>query len=183
MDAGVLGGLVVDHDVVHRDAVLADGHRLQATAVEAQTLVLLLAEDHGLAILEDDGAVVTDGTVGDGGVGLVVEDHAVLQHFHHAGAIVLCGAGHDVGGQRRQAVQCACIEGALCAHHQLTRVEGVVDGVIRGGLGDFFLVLFSFIVLFFVFLPPQTHAVGYVVRGRVCGHIKRRLLTLCGGHF
>ena len=72
VDAGVFGVLVVDHDVVHRDAVLADGHRFQATAVEAQTLVLLLAEDHGLAVLEDDGAVVTHSFVGDGGVRLDV---------------------------------------------------------------------------------------------------------------
>lgn len=37
--------------------------------------------------------------------------------------------------------------------------------------------------IFLYFGPPQTHAVGDVVRGRVCRHIKRRLLTLCGGHF
>ena len=136
MDAGVFGVLVVDHDVVHRDAVLANGHRFQAAAVEAQTLVLLLAEDHGLAILEDDGAVVTDSAVGDGGVSLVVEDHAVLQHLHHAGAVVLGGAGHDVGGELRQAVQRTGVEGALCAHHQFARVERVVDGAVRRGLGD-----------------------------------------------
>lgn len=34
-----------------------------------------------------------------------------------------------------------------------------------------------------LFLPSQTHAVWDVVSGRVCGLIKRRLLTLCGGLF
>ena len=69
-------------------------------------------------------------------MGLVVEDHAVLQHLHHAGAVVLGGAGHDVGGELRQAVQRTGIESALRAHHQLTRVERVVDGAVRRGLGD-----------------------------------------------
>ena len=36
---------------------------------------------------------------------------------------------------------------------------------------------------YFCIFAPQTHAVWDVVRGRVCGHIKRRLLTLCGGLF
>ena len=72
VDAGVLGVLVVHHDVVNGDAVLTDGHRFQATSVETQTLVLLLAEDHGFAVLKDDGTVVAHSAVGDGGVGLDV---------------------------------------------------------------------------------------------------------------
>ena len=134
VDASVLGGLVVDHDIVQRDAVLADGNHFELAAVEAQTFLLVLAEEHGLAVLEHDGAVVADGAVGDGGVRLVVEDDAVLQHLGNRAAVVLGGAGHALGGKLRHTVEGAGEEGALGTHHELTGIEGVVDGAVGRGL-------------------------------------------------
>ena len=135
VDAGVFGGFVVHHDVVDGDAVFTDGDSLEAAAVEAKTFVLVLAEDHGLAMFEHDGAVVADSAVGDGGMGLVVEDDAVLEHLDHGASVVLGGARHALGGKLRDTVERAGEERALCAHHQLTRVEGIVDGAEGGSLG------------------------------------------------
>ena len=45
------------------------------------------------------------------------------------------------------------------------------------------LSFFTMWCVIFCIFAPQTHAVWDVVSGRVCGHIKRRLLTLCGGLF
>lgn len=45
------------------------------------------------------------------------------------------------------------------------------------------LSFFTMWCVIFCIFAPQTHAVGHVVSGRVCRHIIRRLLTLCGGLF
>lgn len=135
VDAGILGGFVVNHDVVYRDSVLADGDHFELASVEAEAFLLVLAEEHGLAVLEHDGAVVTYGAVGDGSMCLIIEYHAVLQHLDNRSAVMLCGAGHDVGGQSRHTVECTGEECALCAHDQLTRVERIVDGAEGRSLG------------------------------------------------
>ena len=55
----------MDEDVGLGDAVLADRHDLRTQAIEADALVAVLAEDHRLAVLEDEHAVGADFSVGE----------------------------------------------------------------------------------------------------------------------
>ena len=48
---------------------------------------------------------------------------------------MLGGAGHALGTQLRHAVEGACEEGSLGAHHEFAGVEGIVDGTVGRGLG------------------------------------------------
>ena len=136
VNASIFGGFIMDHDVIHGNAVFTNRHCFEAAAVETDTFVSVFAENHWFAVFQDDGLVVADGAVSDGSVRLVVEDHTVLKYFYHAGAVVLSGAGHDVGGKDRNAVQCTSKECALCTHYQFTRIERIVDGAVRRSLGD-----------------------------------------------
>ena len=52
MDAGILSVLVVNHNVINSNAILTDGDSFEFAAVEAQTLVFLLAEDHWLTVFK-----------------------------------------------------------------------------------------------------------------------------------
>ena len=136
VDAGVLSGLIVNHDVIHRDAILADGYGFKATTIETETAVPFFAENHRLAVFEHDGAVVANSTIGDGSMSFIVENHTVLQNLHHARTVVKGGACHDVCGQVRHAVEGSREESSLGTHHQLARVERVVNGSERRSLRD-----------------------------------------------
>ena len=86
----VLDGSVVDEEVGLGHAVLADGHDLGMEPAQADALVAILAEDHRLAILEDDirprGTSVTGGEVAPRPV---VEDVAVLEDLDEGAALFL----------------------------------------------------------------------------------------------
>ena len=85
------GGLVVDQEVRLGHAVLADRHDLGMQAREADALVAVLAEDHRLAVLEDEHPVLADLAVGEVAPRPVVEDVAVLEDLDERGALVAAG--------------------------------------------------------------------------------------------
>ena len=88
----ILGGLIVHQQVGLGDAVLPDGDDLGVQAVEADALVAVLAEDHRLAVLEDEHPVLADLAVREVAPRPVVEDVAVLEDLDEARALVPAGA-------------------------------------------------------------------------------------------
>ena len=136
VQADVVGVGVVHEDVVLGEAALADAHGADLLAVVDQAAVAVLAEDHLLAVVQDDRMVRLDGRIGQGLVRAVVEDHAVRQHLHHGAAVVQGGRRHDLFVELELHVQRAGEEGALGAQHERTRVERVLHGAVGGCLRD-----------------------------------------------
>src|ERR1035437_2863317 len=69
--------LVMDEQVRLADPVLADPDDLGLVPVEPDPLVAVLAEDHRLAVLQDQHPVLADLPVGELAVGAIIEDVAV----------------------------------------------------------------------------------------------------------
>ena len=88
----VVGRLVVHEEVGDRGAASSDRHDLRAHAVEADPLVALLAEDHRLAVLQDEHPILFHRLVGEVAPCAIVEDVAVLQHLHECRSPVLARA-------------------------------------------------------------------------------------------
>src|SRR3989304_540429 len=86
-DGGVVQRLVVDEEVLLADGVLAQLDDLGLEAVETDAFVLVLAEDHGLALLEVEHAVGADLFGGEVLEGAVVVDVAVLVDLGEGGAL------------------------------------------------------------------------------------------------
>src|ERR1700754_2886579 len=78
----------MDQQIVFRDAVLADRNGFGMSAVHANALVALLAEDHRLAGFEIEYAVGTNSAFGEVVEGVVVEDVAVLVDLDERDALV-----------------------------------------------------------------------------------------------
>src|SRR5262245_9898718 len=72
-EVGLLGLLVVDEQIGLGHAVLADRHDLRVEAVEPDALVAVLAEDHRLAVFENEHPVLADLAVGEVAPRAVVE--------------------------------------------------------------------------------------------------------------
>ena len=131
-----LVGVVRQH-IVERVAVLANGHHLELHVLEDETLFVVGAEEHLLAVAQRDRTLGARGLVGrKGGMGLVVEDHAVLQYFHDRHAAVQRGGHHALLGEVDLHVDRAGEEGALGADDQLAGVERLLDGAVGRRLGD-----------------------------------------------
>src|SRR5271163_3901818 len=79
--------LVVDQNVVHRDS-LTELDRLRLEAVEAQTLVAILAEQERSAMLQVNDGVGLDARVGGVFEYAVVENLAVLINLDERGPFV-----------------------------------------------------------------------------------------------
>src|SRR5574344_2360782 len=96
--AGIFCGLIVNHNVVHCDTVFANGYRFEAAAVETEAFVAVFTINHWFTMFQYNGAVVANSAVGDGGMSLVVENHAVLQYLNNRSAVVFGGLKHNLGG-------------------------------------------------------------------------------------
>ena len=86
---------VVREDIVHRIAVLSDGYDLQPHVFEDEALLLLAPKSifsPWRSVMVRSARVAFVGC--KGGMGLVVEYHAVLHHLNHRHALVH-GCGHD----------------------------------------------------------------------------------------
>ena len=73
-------------DIIQRVAIFADGHDLQAKAIKDDTLILLLTEDHLLAMAKYNRAVFTRITLSYALMYTVIEDHTVhpgLRQLRH----------------------------------------------------------------------------------------------------
>ena len=76
--------------VVQRVAALSDGHHLQPHVLEDEALLPVGTEEHLFAVAQRDGPLGARGLVGgERRMGLVVEDHAVLEHLDDRHAFVL----------------------------------------------------------------------------------------------
>ena len=129
---------VVRQHVVERVAVLADGHHLQLHVLEDEALLAVRTEEHLLAMAQRDGACGARGLVGgEVGMGLVVEDDAVLHHLDDRHALVLRGGDHALLRELHLHVNRTGEEGSLGADNQLTGVKGLLDGAVGRRLGDF----------------------------------------------
>ena len=133
-EVGVLG--VVDDEVVLRDAVFADGDAPDVPAVQDETLVTVLAVNHGFAFLEEDAAVLTERGIGDGLVDAVGKDDAVGQHLHHRSALVAGGGNHALDRVGNVGIDGTGKEIAAGTETELSGAEGVLDRSPGRRLGD-----------------------------------------------
>lgn len=83
---GVVG--VMHEHIVNGVAILADSDGLETEAILHETLGVVLAEEHLLAVAQMDGVVLAELLVGHVGMDTVVEDDAVLHYLHHTGTLV-----------------------------------------------------------------------------------------------
>ena len=87
---------IVRQDIIQRIAIFTDGHDLQAKAIKDDTLILLLTEDHLLAMVKYDGAVFTRITLSYALMHTVIEDHTVHQDFDDSSALMLSTCYHTL---------------------------------------------------------------------------------------
>ena len=127
---------MVHQDVVNGVAVLADGHRLEGSVLQYQALVVVGAEDHLLAVAQDDGLVCTDLTRRDCGVRAVVENHAVGEHLAHRSALVQRSGEEYLLIGLHVHIEAAGEEGTAGTDDQLTGREGILHSAVGRSLGD-----------------------------------------------
>ena len=119
-------------------ALLAQGNHLEFHILEHQTLVALGTEEHLLAVTQRDGVLGTGGLVAcKEGVGLIVEDDAVLQHLRDGHTRMFGGCDEALLREHHLDIHRAGKEGTLGTDDQLTRVKGLLDRAVGRGLGDF----------------------------------------------
>ncbi len=104
-------------------------------AVHADALLAVLAEDHGLAVLQVEHVVGADGALGEGVEGSVVEDVAVLVDLDEGDALVAGGGVDDRAEVLHVDVDGARDEGRLGRDGERGGVDRVVDHAHRRGLG------------------------------------------------
>jgi hypothetical protein len=114
----------VNEGIVGAHAALADGHdlELQATRLDPQRFLHVLAEEQGLPVLDVDLAIGGEGPVGELGEGAVVEYDAVLEDFDERGAVVLFRALEHSDQVLLQRVDRAGDE--ACANPERKRASG-----------------------------------------------------------
>ena len=87
---------IVRQDIIQRIAIFADGHDLQAKAIKDDSLILLLTEDHLLAMAKYDRAVFTRVTLCYTLMDTIIEDHTVHQYFDDSSALMLSTCYHTL---------------------------------------------------------------------------------------
>ena len=107
----------------------------QAGGRDGQPLVLVLTEEHRLAVFEIEQALVADVAVGVVGEGAVVEDVAVLQNFDEGGAVMLGGALDRRGQVLGVGVEAARDEGRLGGEGDGERIERALGRADWRGFG------------------------------------------------
>ena len=100
-----------------------------------EATVLVLTENHLLAMHEMNGAVRTILAVGDVVVDTVVENHTVLQNLNYCAALVLCSGNHHLLADVKRHIQTAGKESAARAKGQLGGNERVLDRAIGRRFG------------------------------------------------
>ena len=131
-----LVGVVRQH-IVQRVAVLADGHDLELHVLEDDSLLHVGPEQHFPAVAQRDRTFGARSLVGgECSVGLVVENHAVLQYFDHRHAFVHRSGHHALLRKLHLHVDRAGEERAFGADHQFAGVERLFDRAVGRGLGD-----------------------------------------------
>jgi len=127
---------VVRQDVVQRVAALSDGHHLQPHVLEDEALLPVGAEEHLFAVAQRDGPLGARGLVGgERRMGLVVENHAVLEHLDDRHALVSGCRDDALLRELHLHVDRTREERALGADHQLAGVERLFDRAVGRGLG------------------------------------------------
>ena len=135
VDTRVLGGLVVDENVLLGDAVFANLHHFKLVAVQADTLVAVLTKDERLAVDALHLHVVTNVLAGDVLMHAVGEDHAVLQDLGHGDAIVLVRLPEDFAQLLRVDIHATGKESSLGTDGEFARIERVFVSTLRRSLG------------------------------------------------
>ena len=111
-------------------AVLPHGHGFEREAFLHETFFKIFAEQHFSTFHEVYGAVGAGFLVRHPVVGAVVEDHAILQHFHHGSTAMVCGCGHGLLCDLEFDIETACKEGGSCAEGEFGRNKRIFGGAV-----------------------------------------------------
>ena len=125
-----LGVGIVNEHIVHCIALLADLYGFEQETVLYETILLVLAEEHLLAVHEFDHTLGAMLAVSDVVVYAVVPDHTVAEHFHHRCAGMLLGGGEHLLAGLKLYVDGAGKEVAACAKYELGRDKRVLGGAV-----------------------------------------------------
>ena len=127
----VLAMGVVDKNILFRDAVLAELHHFQPEAFLHQSVFVVLAEEHGLAMSQIDGVFGAVFFLGNGIMRAVIEDDAVLENLADAGSFVVVGGFQDFHCSGCIRGNGACKEVAACTEAEFRRMERVFYRTVR----------------------------------------------------
>ena len=117
---------VVRQHVVERVAILADGDSLEAETIQDNTPVLLLTEDHLLAVVQYDRAIITHLTLSYALVDPVIEDHTVYEDFDDGSTLMLSTCHHTLPKELHVDVKRTSKEAPTSTEAQLCRDEGIL---------------------------------------------------------
>ena len=123
---------VVNKDVLFRNTVFTEFHHFQSETFLHQSVFVVLAEEHGLAVFQIDGVLGAVFFLGNGVVRTVIEDNAVLENFADTCAFMVVG-----GFQNLYCSGCirgygTCKEVTACAEAEFCRLERVFYRTVRG---------------------------------------------------
>ena len=118
----------MNEQILFGDAVLTNGDRLDVPAIEHETLVAVLAVDHRLAVLEEDGLVGTYGRIGNELVDTVGEDNAVAKHLDNGCALVTHGGFHSCNAVLDVSINGTCEECTARTDAKLCWAERILNG-------------------------------------------------------
>ena len=131
MQRGVLAVCIVRENVIHGVAILADGYNLQTHILEYQTLLIILAEEHLLAVTQRDGILRTSSLVASKcSVSLVVEDNAINQRLYNRHSLMLGCCNQTILRQHNLGIDSAGKERTLGADNEFARCKGLLDGAV-----------------------------------------------------
>src|SRR5436190_23073249 len=104
--------------IIFSDAVLTNCHDFRMSAVHPNAFLTVLAEDHGLAMLEIEHAIGANSAFGEIVKRAIVEDVAVLIDLDKRHALVFRGSFHDPAEMFDVDIDRARHEGRLTRYRQ-----------------------------------------------------------------
>ena len=104
--------------------------------IQRKAFVVVLAENHLLAVAQNDRVVCTCLTVSNPVVSAIIEDDAVNEALNNRCAFVLLRLHHTIDGGRHIHVQRASKECATCAEDEFARDKRTLYRAERRGLAD-----------------------------------------------
>ena len=102
----------------------------------SQTFVFVLAEDHFLAMAENDAVLLSLFAIGDPRMRSVIENHTVNETFNNRRTFVLLRGYKAIDRRRHIDIERAGKERTTCAEHQLCRNKRTLYRSERRGFGD-----------------------------------------------